>query len=181
MTEEWLARAEFQIYTQFNTHRNELFFAKKVLLVEGPSDKILFSTLAKERWGLIWIERIVVIDCGWQVWGELLAGVCNLMGLTEVFAVWDQDDDDFNPTGGNYLPDMLTAGQGLEVPVNLESFLGLPQGEGSNCFIGGSEPCQHHLCPPATVQAFLASAEAVPAAQPAPAAAPATNDDDIPF
>ena len=39
-----------KIYTHFNPERNELFFAKKILLVEGDSDKILFETLCKNQY-----------------------------------------------------------------------------------------------------------------------------------
>ena len=45
-------KQKHNIYTHFNPERNELFFARKALLVEGDSDKILFSTLCENKWNI---------------------------------------------------------------------------------------------------------------------------------
>ncbi|PIZ64710.1 hypothetical protein CO051_06010 [Candidatus Roizmanbacteria bacterium CG_4_9_14_0_2_um_filter_39_13] len=118
---------KYKIYTHFNAERNELFFAKKVLLVEGASDKILFTTLCEEKWNIdLDALGISVISCSGKGGVNYFLGVCNLIGLETYFAVWDEDPEDksYKPEK-DFLPNVLSNGTGLEVAVNLESFLGL--------------------------------------------------------
>ena len=85
----------FKIYTHFNTERNELFFANKVLLVEGYSDKILWTTITKEKWNIdIDREGISIIECGGKTGVIYFLGVCRLLGIENFFAVWDEDNRD---------------------------------------------------------------------------------------
>ncbi|MFQ5493488.1 MAG: ATP-dependent endonuclease [Candidatus Dojkabacteria bacterium] len=115
---------KYKIYTHFNTERNELFFAKKILLVEGDSDKILFSTLAEEKWDLNLDNKgVSVVECGGKSGVIYFIGVCRLLGITEFFAVWDQDDD--KEDAFDQLKFALEEGSGLEIPENLETFLNL--------------------------------------------------------
>ncbi len=123
---------KYRIYTQFNPERNEVFFANKVLLVEGDSDKILFSTLCKERWSIDIDEKgIVIVSCGGKGGVNYFVGICKLIGLDNYFAVWDADDKNFQPDK-NHLPDTASKGKGLEIPVNLENYLGLSESENSD-------------------------------------------------
>jgi predicted ATP-dependent endonuclease of OLD family len=87
--------------------------------VEGPSDKILFETIAKEQWGIeIDKEGISIIDCSGKTGVLYFTGVCKLLGLN-YFSVWDKDNED--------TPDLLkkaqTDGLGLELAQDLESVL----------------------------------------------------------
>ena len=119
-----------KIYTHFNTERNELFFAKKVLLVEGDSDKILFSTLCEDKWGIdLDAAGISIISCGGKGGVNYFVGVCKLIGFNDYFAAWDHDDDKYTPQK-NYLAGVLTAKKGLEIPGKLETFISdLPEGK----------------------------------------------------
>ncbi len=120
-------RFKYQIYTHFNPERNELFFARKVLFVEGDSDKILFSTLCEKHWGINLDEiGASIITCGGKAGVSYFIGVCKLIGLEDYFAIWDKDQDLENQ---KLLGDTLIYRKGLELDPNLEGFLGLPAGD----------------------------------------------------
>ena len=116
-----------KIYTHFNPERNELFFARKVLFVEGDSDKILFSSICETQWNINLDEKgISVIECGGKAGVSYFIGVCKLIGLDDYFAVWDKDRDLIN---SELLEEVKNSGKGLEIDPNLEKFLGLPDGD----------------------------------------------------
>lgn len=116
-----------KIYTHFNSERNELFFARRVLFVEGDSDKILFTSLCQNRWGINLDEKgISVIECGGKGGVVYFIGVCRLIGFDDYFAVWDKDGDLDN---FELLNEARQTGKGLEINPNLESILGLPGGD----------------------------------------------------
>ncbi|MFA6608506.1 MAG: AAA family ATPase [Candidatus Paceibacterota bacterium] len=119
ITEPFLKEKQYQIYSHFNSHRNELFFAKKILLVEGPSDKILFETLAKEKWAIdLNKEGISIIDCTGKTGVLYFTGVCKLLGL-DYLSVWDKDDE-VTPT---ILAEAINSSNGLELDKDLETIL----------------------------------------------------------
>lgn len=129
-TTENAEKHRYRIYTHFNPERNELFFARKVLFVEGDSDKILFSTLCEKRWDINIDERgISIISCGGKSGVSYFVGVCKLIGFENYFAVWDKDKELDNPDLLNITKEN---GKGFEFDPNLESSLGLPQGEGAD-------------------------------------------------
>lgn len=120
-------KQKYRIYTHFNPERNEIFFARKVLFVEGDSDKILFATLCEKRWGIDIDERgISIISCGGKGGVSYFIGVCKLIGFDDYFAVWDKDQDLDKP---ELLNSANTDGKGLELDPNLEGFLKLAQGD----------------------------------------------------
>lgn len=116
-----------KIYTHFNQERNEIFFANKVLLVEGDSDKICFATLCKEKWNLNLDKRgYSIISCGGKSGVNYFVGVCKIIGQNNFLAVWDQDDKTYKPEHVDYLAQIKASENGLEIAGNLEKFLGLP-------------------------------------------------------
>lgn len=126
-------KLKYKIYTHFNPERNELFFAKKALFVEGDSDKILFTTLCEEKWDIdLDKEGVSIISCNGKGGVNYFLGVCDLIGFENFFAVWDED-----PEGDNWSPDedkdflsgALTNSKGLKVTGNLETLLKLPGGK----------------------------------------------------
>lgn len=120
-------RLKYKIYTHFNPERNELFFARKVLFVEGDSDKILFSTLCEKHWNLDLDEMgVSIIACGGKASVSYFVGVCNLIGFEDYFAVWDKDRD---LERSELLDNAKNVGKGLELEPNIEGFLGLPAGD----------------------------------------------------
>lgn len=119
ITEEFLKEREYQIYSHFNPYRNELFFAKKILLVEGLSDKILFETLSKEKWGVdLNKEGVSIIECSGKTGVLYFTGVCKLLGLN-YFSVWDKDGE----TTPSILSESLLSSLGVELNNDLESVL----------------------------------------------------------
>lgn len=115
---------KFKAYTHFNTERNELFFAKKVILVEGDSDKIMWTTLLEEKWKIaVDKEGISIIECGGKLGVLYFIGVCRLMSI-EYFSIWDEDDGcDSIIDSHNLFPVTIAEGRGLQVEGNLEMFL----------------------------------------------------------
>lgn len=114
-------KERFKIYTQFNTERNELFFAKKVVLVEGDTEKMMISTLCEQHWNLdLDSLGISIIECGGKTGVIYFAGVCKGLGLTEYYGLWDKDQDVEKKA---LLEDMLKNGNGYEFDPNLETFI----------------------------------------------------------
>jgi predicted ATP-dependent endonuclease of OLD family len=130
-SENAVTKHKYKIYTQFNPSRNELFFAQKVLFVEGDSDRILFSTLCEKIWDVdIDREGIAIIECGGKGGVNYFIGVCYLIGFQDYFAVWDEDplSEDYSPEK-DFLPETLQKGKGLEIKGNLEKLLNLPDSD----------------------------------------------------
>lgn len=120
-------KEKYKIYTQFNQDRNEIFFAKKVLLVEGDSDKILFSTLCETRWDIdIDKNGISIISCGGKNGVLYFIGVCKLVGLSDYFAVWDEDGECDKQSE---LAAVAYDSKGLELVPDLEGFLKISKGK----------------------------------------------------
>jgi predicted ATP-dependent endonuclease of OLD family len=126
LSNENIENEKHKIYTHFNPERNELFFAQKVLFVEGDSDKILFSTLCEKRWNIDLDEKgISIISCGGKGGVLYFLGVCKLIGYSDYFAVWDADEDLDNQS---LLDVTKNEHKGLEIVDNLEKLLNLPSG-----------------------------------------------------
>lgn len=118
-------RERYKIYTHFNPERNELFFARKVLLVEGDSDKILYTSLCEDKWDIDLDKNgISIVSCGGKGGVGYFIGVCHLVGLGDYFAIWDEDGE----TETQMLNKARSEGRGLSIVPNLERFLGLPDG-----------------------------------------------------
>ncbi len=120
-----------KIYTHFNPERNEMFFAKKNLFVEGYADKILFTFLSENIWGIdLDREGISIISCGGKSGVNYFVGVCRLIGFDNYFAIWDSDDNSYAPRIDS-LSNTLKNKKGIEIPGNIEKLLNLPGGEGA--------------------------------------------------
>jgi len=116
-----------RIYTQFNKDRNELFFAKKVLLVEGDSDKILIATLCEHHWNIdIDAEGISIIPCGGKAGVLYFIGICQMVGIEDYFAIWDTDNEVDDRRG--ILSATLDAKKGLAFEPNMERALSISVG-----------------------------------------------------
>lgn len=123
VNEEYFKQKEFKIYAHFNTYRNEIFFAKYVILVEGDSDKILWTTLIEEKWKIPLNKNgISIIECGGKGGVMYFIGVMRLMGVTNYFAIWDKDSGS-DPDSNGQLKSSLNNNSGLELVPTLEKFL----------------------------------------------------------
>jgi len=54
----------FKLLNEFNPERNEVFFAKKAMLVEGPSEKVGFPLIAKKLGVDLYAHGVSIIECG---------------------------------------------------------------------------------------------------------------------
>lgn len=88
-------REEIKILTEFNTERNELFFADRVVLVEGQTEKqstpFILEKLGKpsER------ENIAVIECGGKEGLPNYIKICRALKLNWCCIYdWDKAEDD---------------------------------------------------------------------------------------
>lgn len=75
----------------FNPDRSELFFAKKVILVEGETEKIIFPLLAQKI--DCYDENICIIDCGSKFNIPLYLDILNAFD-TQYFVIHDDDPVD---------------------------------------------------------------------------------------
>ncbi len=123
VNEEYFKTKEFKIYAHFNTYRNEIFFAKYVIIVEGDSDKILWTTLIEEKWKIPLNKNgISIIECGGKGGVMYFIGVMRLMGISNYFAIWDKDSGS-DPDSHGQLKSSLETNTGLEIVPTLEKFL----------------------------------------------------------
>lgn len=81
-------KKDFNLAYWINPDRSELFFAKKVVLVEGPTDKTIIPLLAR-RLGVFKYEY-TLIDCGSKTAIPLYARLLNKFSIPYV-AVYDRD------------------------------------------------------------------------------------------
>ncbi|MBU6187513.1 MAG: AAA family ATPase [Cyanobacteria bacterium REEB444] len=81
-------KKEFNLSYWINPDRSELFFAKRVLLVEGPTDKTLIPLLAK-RLGVFRFDHTLV-DCGSK---DNIPLYCQLLNKFRIpyIAIYDKD------------------------------------------------------------------------------------------
>lgn len=123
---------KFKIYSHFNRERNELFFARKIIFVEGNSDKILIMTICEERWNLD-LDRlgVVIIECGGKSGVNYFVGICHALGIENYLAVWDQDQkNSYNPRR-DWLY-QINDNKGIEIPGNLEKYCGIHESKGTS-------------------------------------------------
>jgi predicted ATP-dependent endonuclease of OLD family len=114
-------KERFKIFTQFNTERNEIFFAKKVVLVEGDSDKIFYQTISEKLWGIDLDKNgVSILSCGGKGGVSYFTGLCKAMGIENFFSIWDSDEELDKP---QLLEGIKNEDKGLELEPNLEAFL----------------------------------------------------------
>ncbi len=81
-------KKDFNLAYWINPDRSELFFAKKVALVEGPTDKTIIPLLAKKL--EIFKYEVTLIDCGSKTAIPLYTRLLNNFSIPYV-AVYDED------------------------------------------------------------------------------------------
>lgn len=57
-------KKEFKTYVQFDPERSEMFFAKRVLLVEGDTEKVVFPLIAEKMGINLDDAGITIVECG---------------------------------------------------------------------------------------------------------------------
>jgi len=94
----------------FNPDRNELFFARKVVLVEGATEKVVLPLLAR-RIGCF-DHTVSIIDCGSKFNLTLYIRVLNAFRIPYL-VIYDEDpiDPELRPGGPRYDPDKFKEAQ----------------------------------------------------------------------
>jgi len=95
---------QFDMSRFFNPDRSEVFFARKVALVEGATEKVTIPLVAT-RLG-IFDHTVSIIDCGGKFNLTLYMKVLNAYGIPYI-VIHDEDPvpEDERPGGGNHDPD----------------------------------------------------------------------------
>lgn len=83
----------FKMLNEFNPERNEIFFAKKVVLVEGDCEKVAFPRIAKKMNKDLNAQGISIIECGGKFNLSFFMKILNAFKILYV-AVHDVDPVD---------------------------------------------------------------------------------------
>ncbi|HIE14031.1 TPA: ATP-dependent endonuclease [Candidatus Bathyarchaeota archaeon] len=103
-------KKRFNMIRFFNPDRNELFFARKVVLVEGATEKVVFPLLAKRL--DCFDHSVSIIDCGSKFNLTLYMEVLNAFGIPYL-VIHDEDpvDPELEPGGSKHDPEKLREAQ----------------------------------------------------------------------
>ncbi len=106
-------KTNFNLVYWINPERSELFFAKKVILVEGATDKTIIPRLAKTTGHFKY--EYTVIECGGKDSIKLYIKLLNSFRIPYV-AVYDQDHQVYKDINGHNSADISSAA--IEVVIN---------------------------------------------------------------
>jgi putative ATP-dependent endonuclease of OLD family len=84
------AKDSFKLGGRFDTTRNEVFFSRGALLVEGYGDRIAALIVADNLELDVDAEAVAVVDCGGKAGIELVVGVCRALDIP--FVVLHDED-----------------------------------------------------------------------------------------
>lgn len=132
------AKKDFNLSYWINPDRGELFFAKKVLLVEGATDKTILPLLAKKL--NVFRYDYSLIDCGSKTNIPYYIRLLNKFGIPYV-AIYDRDHQDGKSADGIASADIdtraieheidATIGHSIVLKNDIEEELGMPPGNKS--------------------------------------------------
>ena len=135
-------KKDFNLSYWINPDRSELFFARKVLLVEGPTDKTLIPLLAKQL-GVFRFDHTVV-DCGSK---DNIPLYCQLLNKFKIpyVAVYDKDHQTSKTTDAFASADKSSAnieaaidkgiGTSIVLVNDIEEEVGIVAGEKSKPYV----------------------------------------------
>ncbi len=136
------SKKDFNLAYWLNPDRSELFFAKKVVLVEGPTDKTVIPLLAKSL-GIFRYE-VTLVDCGSKTAIPLYARLLNSFSIPYV-SVYDQDHQAHKNQQALDVANRDTAlveaeinadfGKSIVFVNDIEEELGLPDGNKSKPYV----------------------------------------------
>ncbi len=136
------AKKDFNLSYWINPDRGELFFANKVILLEGATEKIIFPSLAKKL--DVFKYDYTLIDCGSKDNIPLYIKLLNKFKIPYI-AVYDQDNQNWK--NADAIASANTSTQKIEEAINpeigssiilvndIEEELGLPKGGSSKPYL----------------------------------------------
>lgn len=140
-------KRRFNMVQFFNPDRNELFFARKAVLVEGATEKVTLPLLARRI--DCFDHKVSIIDCGSKFNLTLYMKVLNAFCIPYL-VIHDEDpiDPELEPGGSKHDPDKLretqrafgenqrikdtvdsTIGEVREIPGKFEKLLGISRAQ----------------------------------------------------
>lgn len=136
------SKKDFNLAYWLNPDRSELFFAKKVVLVEGATDKTIIPLIAKNLG--IFRYDVTLVDCGSKTAIPLYAKLLNSFSIPYV-AVYDKDHQAHKNQQAREAADRDTALVKGEIDANygksvvfvndIEEELGLPNGNKNKPYV----------------------------------------------
>lgn len=136
------SKKDFNLAYWLNPDRSELFFAKKVVLVEGATDKTIIPLIAKNLG--VFRYDVTLVDCGSKTAMPLYARLLNSFSIPYV-AVYDKDHQAHKNQQAREAADRDTALVEGEVDTNygksvvfvndIEEELGLPNGNKNKPYV----------------------------------------------
>lgn len=119
----------FRCQLWLDSERAAMFFADKVLLVEGASEKALFNYLLANKWHDLTSERVLVIDALGKYNFHRFISLFEAYGIRHGILL-DRDNDKNHHAVVNKLirnrVNSFTLAEPFEFDIDLERFLGLP-------------------------------------------------------
>jgi len=111
-----------------NVERAALFFAKHVVICEGPTEKVLLDYLVNERWHGIKSEQIYFLDAGGKFNIHRYVKLLNCLGIPHSILMDRDKDHEYHAALNQYIEDNLAITTfRLEAFDNdLETFLNIP-------------------------------------------------------
>lgn len=87
-------KKQFQLLNEFDPERNEMFFGKKVILVEGDTEKVVLPLIAEKMNSdhVFYENGITIVECGGKGFIPLFCRVLNCFQIPYV-VVYDKDSD----------------------------------------------------------------------------------------
>ncbi len=155
-------KKDFNLAYWLNPDRSELFFAKKVVLVEGPTDKTVIPLLAKSL--DIFKYEITLVDCGSKTAIPLYIKLLNHFSIPYI-AVYDQDHQAGKKQQALEVANRDTAlveaeinsdlGKSVVFINDIEEELGLPDGSRSKPYVALSHTSDVGFTLPALLESKI--------------------------
>ena len=133
---------EFELVSEFDAERAELFLARGALLVEGRTEKLAFPFVFRALGHDVDERAISIVECGGKSRIALLARVCHLCEIPFV-AVHDRDS---RPGGGDPIPAERALNESIRLELGEERVVVLdPDFEGVTGLRGRRHKPEHAL------------------------------------
>lgn len=133
-------KKQFRLLTEFDPERNELFFGKKVVLVEGDTEKVVLPIVApKVKSEYVFYDYgITVVECGSKDTMPFFIKVLNAFRIPYI-VIYDKDTS--GHAGNQRIESEVSASGGIgHTEVIDPDFEGMCSNEGISLPTGGSKP-----------------------------------------
>ncbi|GGE28874.1 ATP-dependent nuclease [Psychroflexus planctonicus] len=99
---EQIEKERFKFSLWMDSERTSLFFAKKVLICEGASEKIFFDYLINNKWHDLKDEHLYILDCLGKFNVHRFMNLFNHLGIEHSIII-DSDDNDIQEIVNSFI------------------------------------------------------------------------------